>query len=525
MSFNLIMLSFLTALSAVLIISKPSVAVFLSIDCGGSNSSTYKDERSIVWTGDNAYIHSDEVFPTLKKNCYTILDLDKGQRVLVRATFFYGNYDGKNFAPTFELHFNGNFWATVTTSNFTYVVEEAIYVVKGNATNICLAQTHPDQAPFISALELRSLDAEMYSNVGMNHALFLENRIAHGANQTVRYPDNKYDRIWNTRHGGFTLSEDVIRNETRAIDVSVGKDHPPLVVLQNAVGTIGTAWGIGIEKTGLGSKKVPIFIIAYFSEKRSIEIVIDNEQFSNDFSPPFGSVLEVYITNITASSNTSFTVGVAAASSLPPIINAHEFYSLSDALTEGTNNRDVEGLSALRKEFDVLKQWSVVTHLPSSFTWKWVECNADAIPRVIALNLSNFGLFGSLPDFSSMDVLQKIDLHNNSLNGTIPDFLGSFPDLLLLNLADNRFNGSVPTSLSKNKNLTLMVSGNCLSGMTCKAANVPPPPKQQSPDTPPPPTPNSGSQNSGDSKSVDMLQIILGVGVQISLLSLLLRNF
>ncbi|KAG6673116.1 hypothetical protein I3842_16G095800 [Carya illinoinensis] len=501
MSFNLIMLSFLTALSAVLIISKPSVAVFLSIDCGGSNSSTYKDERSIVWTGDNAYIHSDEVFPTLKKNCYTILDLDKGQRVLVRATFFYGNYDGKNFAPTFELHFDGNFWATVTTSNFTYVVEEAIYVVKGNATNICLAQTHPDQAPFISALELRSLDAEMYSNVGMNHALFLENRIAHSANQTVR-------------------------NETDAIDVSAAKDHPPQVVLQNAVGTIGTAWGIGIQTTGLGSKKVPIFIIAYFSEvvrlnstqKRSIEIVIDNEQFSNDFSPPFGSVLEVYITNITASSNTSFTVGVAAASSLPPIINAHEFYSISNALTEGTNNRDVEGLSALRKEFDVLKQWSVVTRLPSSFTWKWVECNADAIPL-------NFGLSGSLPDFSSMDVLQKIDLHNNSLNGTIPDFLGSFPDLLLLNLADNRFNGSVPTSLSKNKNLTLMVSGNCLSGMTCKAANVPPPPKQQSPDTPPPPTPNSGSQNSGDSKSVDMLQIILGVGVQISLLSLLLRNF
>ncbi|XP_042964761.1 uncharacterized protein At1g24485-like [Carya illinoinensis] len=282
------------------------------------------------------------VFPTLKKNCYTILDLDKGQRVLVRATFFYGNYDGKNFAPTFELHFDGNFWATVTTSNFTYVVEEAIYVVKGNATNICLAQTHPDQAPFISALELRSLDAEMYSNVGMNHALFLENRIAHSANQTVRSVEVV------DQHGGFTLSEDVIRNETDAIDVSAAKDHPPQVVLQNAVGTIGTAWGIGIQTTGLGSKKVPIFIIAYFSEvvrlnstqKRSIEIVIDNEQFSNDFSPPFGSVLEVYITNITASSNTSFTVGVAAASSLPPIINAHEFYSLSNALTEGTNNRD-----------------------------------------------------------------------------------------------------------------------------------------------------------------------------------------
>lgn len=232
--------------------------------------------------------------------------------------FHHGNYDGKYFAPTFELHFDGNFWATVTTSNFTYVVEEAIYVVKGNATSICLAQTIPDQGPFISALELRSLDSEMYSNVDTNHALFLANRITHGANQTVRYPDDKYDRIWDTRNGDSTSYEDV-KSEADTIDVSAGKDHPPPAVLQNAVETTGTAWGIVIETTGLGSKKVPIFIIAYFSEvvrlnstqKRSIQIFMDVDlQFSNSFSPPFGSVLEVYITSTTASSNTSFSVGV-----------------------------------------------------------------------------------------------------------------------------------------------------------------------------------------------------------------------
>ncbi|RXH96678.1 hypothetical protein DVH24_009182 [Malus domestica] len=47
------------------------------------------------------------------------------------------------------------------------------------------------------------------------------------------------------------------------------------------------------------------------------------------------------------------------------------------------------------------------------------------------------------------------DFHNNSLNGPIPDFLGSLPNLELLDLSGNRLTGSTPTSLSNNENLTL----------------------------------------------------------------------
>ncbi|XP_062000402.1 probable LRR receptor-like serine/threonine-protein kinase At5g10290 [Rosa rugosa] len=75
-------------------------------------------------------------------------------------------------------------------------------------------------------------------------------------------------------------------------------------------------------------------------------------------------------------------------------------------------------------------------------------------------NLSSFGLIGLLPNFSSMDALVTIDLHDNSLTGSIPEFLGSFPNLKKLDLSHNRFNGTVPPSLS-GKNLSLVgeVSG------------------------------------------------------------------
>jgi hypothetical protein len=50
-----------------------------------------------------------------------------------------------------------------------------------------LAQTQPNQFPFISALEVRSLDPKMYSYVDPKYALLVRSRFAYGAGATVRY--------------------------------------------------------------------------------------------------------------------------------------------------------------------------------------------------------------------------------------------------------------------------------------------------------------------------------------------------
>ncbi|KAK7314709.1 hypothetical protein VNO77_33236 [Canavalia gladiata] len=490
-------LSVLLALAlCVLVFSKPSLTVFVSIDCGSSESIT--DENNIRWTGDNAYIQHGEshqvylgsnplstlrVFPTRKKNCYSIR-VGKGEKILTRASFYYGNYDNKFSPPVFDLQFDGNYWATVNTSSYYYVDYEAIYVTKGNFTSICVAQTKPNQYPFISSLEVRSLDPTMYSHVDSNHALILQWRYALGGNETVRYPDDVFDRIW-TPADGILLSE--VKSEASSIDISTAEDHPPKAALQNAITSSSTRQYMKFINR-LPTKELPIHITTYFSEvmesaigKRSIQIFIDNKPFSSPIIPPFESVKEVYITNMTASANTSFILQASDSSTLPPILNALEVYTLSDTLTAGTDSRDVEGLLQLQLAFEVLVEWSGDPCLPYPYNWDWIQCTTDVKPRVIALNLSGYDLRGTLPDFSSMNALETIDLHNNAIDGSIPDFLGLLPNLKTLNLSYNRFNGSIPTSL-KNKNIELDATNNCLSGMRCQplsdSSNMPPPPPQ-----------------------------------------------
>ncbi|XP_057953788.1 probable LRR receptor-like serine/threonine-protein kinase At1g05700 [Malania oleifera] len=471
------------------------LAVFVSIDCGATGS--YTDENSIIWTGDDLYniqngesqvvqspnsvphvMSSLKVFSSRKKNCYSVA-ADKGGQVLVRASFFYGNYDKKSTPPSFDLHFDGNFWTTVETSSDRIVSYEAIYVVKGDAVSVCVAQTKPNQLPFMSALEVRSLASTMYSHVDANYALFLRRRVAFGSNQTVRYSADPYDRIWAPSVPAAGLVS--VASDLPRIDINV-EDNPPQAVLQNAITTTSASTSIRLG-TNLPPIKVPIYMTFYFAEvaqldstrNRSFTFNIDDQPISKPIIPSYGSVAEKYLTNVTASSNTTFSLVATADSTLPPLINALEVYTVSDALADGTNPKDLEGLASLQNVFDVLQGWSGDPCLPSPFTWDWVKCSTAATPRVTALYLSSFGLTGSLPQFSSMDALQIIDLHNNSLSGEIPDFFGTLPNLKQLNLANNDFSGTIPASISNNNNLKLVITGNpnlCISGQSCQTTGT-----------------------------------------------------
>ncbi|KAI5441366.1 uncharacterized protein At1g24485 [Lathyrus oleraceus] len=467
---------------SLLLFSKPSLTIFVSINCGSSKS--FIDENNIKWSGDYDYIQNGvpqvvylgssplstlRFFSTRKKNCYSI-KVPRGEKVLARASFYYGNYDNKFSPPVFELQFDGNYWASVNTSSYYYVNYEAIYVTKGNFTSICVAQTKDKQFPFISSLEVRSLDPIMYSHVDSNHALILQWRYAFGGNQTIRYPDDIFDRIWTPAYG-ILLSE--VKSEESNIDITTAEDQPPKSALQNAIVSSSTDAYIQFINR-LPTDKHPVYINAYFSEvmesafgKRSIQMYIDDKPFLSPIVPPLGSVKEVYVANVTASANTTFILRASDSSTFPPILNALEVFTISDAFNAGTDSKDVEGLLELQFAFEVLVDWSGDPCLPYPYNWDWIQCTSDAKPRVIALYLSDYELQGTLPDFSSMTALQTIDLQNNTIEGPIPNFLGLLPNLKTLNLSYNRFNGSIPASLV-NKNIEIDTRNNCLTGMKCE---------------------------------------------------------
>ncbi|CAJ2667306.1 unnamed protein product [Trifolium pratense] len=533
-------LSFLILIAiSLLLFSKPSLTIFVSINCGSSKS--FIDENNIKWSGDYDYIQNgvpQEVyfgssplstlrfFPTRKKNCYSI-KVPTGEKVLARASFYYGNYDNKFSPPIFDLQLDGNYWATVNTSNYYYVDYEAIYVTKGNFTSICVAQTKAKQFPFISSLEIRSLDPTMYSHVDSNHALILQWRYAFGGNETIRYPDDIFDRIW-TPAVGILLSE--VKSEESSFDITTAEDHPPQAALQNAIVSSSTLEYIQFINR-LPTEENPVYINAYFSEvmesafgKRSIQMNIDGKPFLSPIVPPLGSVKEVYITNITASANTTFILQASDSSTFPPILNALEIFTISDAFNAGTDSRDVEGLLELKSAFEVLVDWSGDPCLPYPYNWDWIECTSDAKPRVIALYLSGYELQGTLPDFSSMTALETIHLQNNTIEGPIPDFLGLFPNLKTLNLSYNRFNGSIPASLV-NKNIEIDTTNNCLLGMKCQPLKQssskqtpPPPPQPNIIDSPPLPDFRSGDEPLGNgSLKNNKLNILFILAIQILL--------
>ena len=91
---------------------------------------------------------------------------------MIRAGFLYGNYDGQDNFPEFDLHLGPNKWDTVKITNAADIVnKELIHVPTLNYIHVCLVNTHHG-TPFISAIELRPLNNSTYVTVSGSLALF-----------------------------------------------------------------------------------------------------------------------------------------------------------------------------------------------------------------------------------------------------------------------------------------------------------------------------------------------------------------
>ncbi|KAK9026125.1 hypothetical protein V6N11_038971 [Hibiscus sabdariffa] len=416
---------------------------WLRIDCGSDTS--YKDANGDTWNSDDDYVKTGDnkqvapssyseveqlntlrVFSEQNKNCYT-LPTPSSTRYLVRAMFWYGNYDGLSKPSIFDLEFDGNKWATVVTNmnNFTYY--EMIYATRGDSISICLARTQDQQFPFISRLESIQLPDEMYPQMRRDMAWFNSYRCDYGANDTILgYPADPYNRIWEP---SIPPGLRPVTANFTSIDVTSVNDPPDSAIItaveaQSSADTIDLSFGFGNVSH---LDHVEMYFTEPFlqtGETRSFSVIVNNN-YVNTTNPEYQNCV-----SIGANSLSFGTLNVQLVptneSTLPPIINAIEVYTL--------------------------KGWSGEPCLPNDTIWQWLKCSTDdQPPRVTAICLSGYGLQGALPDFSQMDALEVIDMHNNTLDGEIPDFLGKLPNLRILDLRDNDFSGYVPRTITDNK--------------------------------------------------------------------------
>jgi Malectin-like domain len=166
----------------------------VSIDCGLSGTSSYVDDsNNLAYYSDDKYTdtginyenpslyetsyrreyHTVRAFPNGTRNCYTIRSLTTGSNYLIRALFYYANYDNKNNPPTFDIYLGVDFWTTVNADSFSY--PEIIVSATSDYLDVCLVNTNQG-VPFITSLHLRKFDMGMYAYVNSTTSLILVER-------------------------------------------------------------------------------------------------------------------------------------------------------------------------------------------------------------------------------------------------------------------------------------------------------------------------------------------------------------
>ncbi|CAI9092001.1 OLC1v1027130C1 [Oldenlandia corymbosa var. corymbosa] len=476
---------------------------FISIDCGlpletGNYSQagiTYITDESFIDTGISINVAREYMvdsdsqprnlwnvrsFPNGTRNCYNLEWVQgKGKKYLIRASFLYGNYDGKDQAPRFELHLGYKLWDNVNlTDSISTVFKEIIHVPSSNYLFVCLVNAG-DGTPFISALELRLLNDSMYPRADTGNSLASGGRwnlAATDPNKALRFPDDIYDRRWEP----YFLAEKYAALNTTSAIRNTSIYAPPMAAMQTAMMPLNVNQPVLFDWTPL-DPNVPYYFFLHFAEVQPLQgtdyrafyINLSDQRWIEEAVVP--AYLSVTTKTLNISDNKSkfnYSLVKTENSTLRPIINALEVYSAVRFLQSQTEENDVGAILNVKSAYNLVRDWQGDPCLPKPLMWDGLDCfysdDTSVSPRIKSLNLSFSGLTGSLSsDFSKLTSLDNLDLSNNSLNGPIPEFLAELPQLKFLNLSGNQFSGSVPQKLlDKAKNgLQLRADGY----ETCKA--------------------------------------------------------
>ncbi|XP_042476517.1 probable LRR receptor-like serine/threonine-protein kinase At1g67720 isoform X1 [Macadamia integrifolia] len=492
-SLLLLYLSFLFFITA----ADAQMPGFVSIDCGGKENFT--DDLGLEWIPDDQFIYGETTnifvanetrkqYMTLRhfpadnrKYCYSLKVVTR-TRYLVRTTFLYGNFDNNNVYPKFDLSFGATHWSTIVISDAnTIEVRELIFLASFPTISVCLSNATTGK-PFISTLELRQFnDSIYYTDFENQFFLSTSARINFGADSDapVRYPDDPFDRIWQS---------DSLKKANYLVDVAAGTkkisttmpidvyrdERPPEKVMQTAV--VGTS-GVLTYRLNLNGFPGLGWACTYFAE---IEDLSPNETRKFRLILP-GSpeitkaavniqenaqgkdrLYEPGLTNISLPFVLSFQFQKTSDSSRGPLLNAIEInkYLL-------INGGSLDGIVAE----DLVSHFSAANWAQEGgdpclpVPWSWVQCNSDPQPRIVSIFLSRKNLTGNIPsELTNLTGLVELWLDGNSLTGSIPDFTGCV-NLKIIHLENNQLSGELPSSLAGLQDLKeLYLQKNSLSG-------------------------------------------------------------
>ncbi|KAG0578742.1 hypothetical protein KC19_4G046800 [Ceratodon purpureus] len=428
----------------------------VNIDCG--ISTPYRDNNNLTWVPDSPFVTTGinvqnltqprdlahlRYFPEpRKKTCY-VLPTVSGGRYFIRGRFCHGGYDGKT-QP--DLSFNVSIEATkimtITILNISdvYAFTDIVQATK-NTIYVCLIRNSPTGHPFMSSLQSVTLAPGMYPETedpaGLRYLSFVNRKNYGGPGTgTYSYPQDPYDRTW--RNDGVGNSPSALTTD-QVVSIGAAYNRPPSLIMQTA------KFGAGANDTF--TKAVPIsthyVLYLYFAEidntttvgSRVFDILINDVPWVKNFdilANRSGVLYEsMQLTKAIESAvpSFSFTLVPSANTAQPPLINGAEVLHPSDIVALRALEQDVLGVESIKAAFK-LDSWTGDPCLPVPYDW--ITCDSSSPARVIAVQLANMSLTGSIPSgIANLTALVTLNLENNNLTGAIPDSVLAIPGLTI----------------------------------------------------------------------------------------------
>ncbi|CAN8258561.1 unnamed protein product [Cochlearia groenlandica] len=496
---------FITFLTFLHIIEAQDQKGFISLDCGLSpNEPSYNDPTTgLTYSTDNGSVQTgktgkilkefESIFskPSLKlryfpdgiRNCYT-LNVTQGTNYLIKAVFVYGNYDNLNSYPSFDLYLGPNIWTTVDMNGRTNgTIEEIIHKTISKSLQVCLVKTGPSN-PMINTLELRPLSNNTYNTQSGSLSFYFRYYFS-TSGRNIRYPDDVYDRKWYpffNSNKWTELTTDLTVNSTNGYQLA-----PAVMASASTPITTFAPWNLTWSFTDV---KTQFYVYLHFAEiatlksldTREFQVTLNQKLAYERYSPKTLSTETIFFSTPQQCDEGKCILELTktANSTLPPLINAIELFTVIDFPLLETNQDDVIAIKSIQNTYGLTKiSWQGDPCVPKQFSWEGLNCSSSDIatpPIVTTLNLSSSNITGIIaPTIESLIHLQELDLSNNNLTGEIPEFLATMKSLLIINLSGNNLNGSVPQALQQKKGLKLNVQGNsnllCPDGLCVKTKN------------------------------------------------------
>ncbi|XP_038892896.1 uncharacterized protein At1g24485-like [Benincasa hispida] len=329
---------------------------WVSIDCGNDNF--FFDDASVLWDLDDLYTDAGinqkirinqnqplEILNTLRsfpsssqQSCYKFQTYQQNLRYLVRSGFLYGDYDGLNRPPAFDLLLDGKKMSAIEPASATEIImDELVYTSEGSGfMNLCLAQRKDGGVPFISSIQAIPTGDDLYSKMASNETFRLIARINYGRDdqeKRILSPGDDYERVWTL---GTTPPN--CNNVSAIADFESPENDPPPFILEEAIESVNASSPITltVDFPKSSSPSQSAYFVLYFTEvedflnekNRTIDIFINSVLMSTiTTSIHKCTVVTLFPVAVNASTVNVMLAAANSSAGFPPLISAMEVFT------------------------------------------------------------------------------------------------------------------------------------------------------------------------------------------------------